>query len=166
MKTLVVEMGGMRVSDDHEVTLATYALGSCIGLMLYDPVRKAAGMLHYMLPLASAASPDKAREQPTMFGETGIPLLFSSMYGLGCRKENIIVTVAGGSQVHDEDGVFNIGKRNYTVLRKMFWKNNVLIANEDVGGNISRTLYLDVATGHVTLRSGMEERLLWPLDGA
>jgi chemotaxis protein CheD len=156
LKPLVVSIADLQVSANTDETLITYALGSCIAVALHDPVRHAAGMIHYMLPLASASA-ERAKENPFMFGDIGVPILFESMYRLGCRKSDLVVFVAGGAQIQDNERVFNIGKRNYTLLRKLFWKNNVMIAAEHVGGDFSRTLSLDVGTGRVTLRIGGKE---------
>lgn len=113
-------------------------------------------MIHYMLPL-SETSPDKAKERPAMFADTGIPMLFHSMYGLGCKKENLIVKVAGGGSLYDDHGRFAIGQRNYTILRKMFWKAGVMISAEDVGGAKSRTTRLFLNNGRCTVTSSGEE---------
>lgn len=153
---LVVDISDIKVSKDPNAIIVTYALGSCIGVIVHDPVVKAGGMIHYMLPM-SKASPDKAKEKPAMFADTGVSLLFEKMYKLGCEKKNLIVKVAGGGALYDDKGTFNIGKRNYTVLRKMLWKNNVIIKGEDVGGKKSRTARLYVGTGRVTIHSHGEE---------
>ena len=60
--------------------------------------------------------------------------------------------MAGGSSLLDDNGTFNIGKRNYASLRKIFWKNGVLIDSEHVGGQLSRTLRMNVGTGRTTIR--------------
>ena len=156
MSTLAVDISDMKLSAKGEDLLVTYALGSCIAVMVHDPVRIAGGMIHYMLPL-SETSPEKARSRPAMFADTGIPLLFDRMYALGCRKQDLVVKVAGGGALYDDKGLFNIGKRNYTVLRKMFWKCGVLIASEDVGGAKSRTARLYLGTGRCTVTSQGEE---------
>jgi chemotaxis protein CheD len=58
----------------------------------------------------------------------------------------------------DENGVFNIGKRNYLALRKLLWKNNVMVTAEHVGGNVNRTVRLEIGTGRVYLKvSGLGE---------
>jgi len=150
--TLTVDISDIKVSDDPDALIVTYALGSCIAVMVYDPVRVAAGMIHYMLPLSETA-PDKAKARPAMFADTGIPLLFQTMYALGCKKQNLVVKVAGGGALYDDKGLFSIGKRNYTILRKMFWKSGVMIAAEDVGGAKSRTARLHVASGRCTITS-------------
>ena len=98
----------------------------------------------------------KARARPAMFVDTGIPLLFEKMYMLGAKKRDIVVKVAGGGSFHGEIDTFDIGRRNYTMMRKILWKNQVLIAAEDIGGNRSRTARLFVDTGQVTIQSGSE----------
>ena len=157
MTTLTVDISDIKLSAEPDDVIVTYALGSCIAVMVYDPVRMAAGMIHYMLPL-SETSPEKAKAKPAMFADTGIPLLFQSMYKLGCRKQDLVVKVAGGGALYDDKGVFSIGKRNYTVLRKMFWKSSVIIAAEDVGGSRSRTARIYVGNGRCTVSSQGEEK--------
>lgn len=156
MRRVIVDIAAIEVSQDPDVTLVTYALGSCIAVIIHDPVTKAAGMIHYMLPLSST-NPEKAKVKPAMFADTGVPILFHSMYRLGCRKEDLVVKVAGGGQIYDDQGLFEIGKRNYTLLRRMLWKTNVLIAAEDVGGAKSRTVFIETESGRCSVKSGGSE---------
>lgn len=157
---IIVGIADMGVSRDQQSGLITYSLGSCIGVAIYDPVAGVGGLLHYMLP-ESQIDPQKAQKNPFMFADTGIPMLFKEAYRVGASKSRIIVKVAGGSQILDDSGFFNIGKRNYMALRKILWKNNVLIKAEDVGGQVSRTVRMDLATGKVFLRySGEGEKEL------
>jgi chemotaxis protein CheD len=148
----VVDIADFAVSDDPRTTLVTYSLGSCIGVSIWDPEAKVGGLLHYMLP-ESSLSLEKAKANPAMFADTGIPAMFRAAYDLGAVKKRVIVKVAGGSQLLDDNGTFNIGKRNYVMLRKIFWKNGILIDGENVGGSISRTLRLHCDTGAVTLKT-------------
>lgn len=156
MSLIVVEIADIKVSSNPEATLVTYALGSCIAVIVYDPKQKAGGMIHYMLPL-SETSPDKAKERPAMFADTGIPMLFHAMYAMGCKKENLVVKVTGGGSLYDDNGRFQIGQRNYTILRKMFWKAGVMVSAEDVGGTKSRTARLFIDSGRCTITSVGEE---------
>jgi chemotaxis protein CheD len=147
----------MAISNNADETLITYSLGSCIAVVLFDPSVRVGGMLHLMLP-ESAMDPEKAKKKPAMFADSGIPLLFKQSYQLGASKKNAIVKIAGGSQILDENGVFNIGKRNHLAVRKIFWKNNVIIAAEHIGGSVNRTVRLEMATGRVWLKvSGFGE---------
>jgi chemotaxis protein CheD len=148
MVTHVVGIGKCTVTSDVSAVLVTYSLGSCIGVAIYDPGVRVGGLLHFMLP-DSKIDPEKAKRIPGMFADTGIPMLFKTAYGLGLEKRRARVVVAGGSAILDESRRFDIGKRNYLALRNLFWKNNVLITAEDVGGCESRTLYLNIATGEV-----------------
>lgn len=152
----IVDIADLRVSGDPKVDLVTYSLGSCIGVAIWDPEVRVGGLLHYMLP-ESSISPEKARANPAMFADTGIPRLFRRAYELGGVKKRIIVKIAGGSSLLDDNGTFNIGKRNYVMLRKIFWKNGILIDSEDVGGAVSRTLRLQVGTGRVSVRNRGKE---------
>jgi len=159
VKLVTVSIGGLEVSADREATLITHGLGSCIAVMTYDPVLKVAGMLHFQLP-SSTLSPERAAASPGTFADTGIPLLFEKMYALGSRKGGIQVKVAGGGNFHGDSGTFDIGKRNHTMMRKIFWKAQVLIAAEDCGGSRSRTARLFVDTGQITIQSGSEVKPL------
>ena len=153
----IIGVADMAVSNNLQEDLITYSLGSCIGVVIYDPTVKVGGMLHYMLPESSMDS-DKARRTPAMFADTGIPLLFKQSYQLGASKRNMLVKVVGGAQIVDENGVFNIGKRNYLALRKLLWKNNVMVTAEHVGGSVNRTVRLEIGTGRVYLKvSGLGE---------
>lgn len=158
---LIVGISDLVVSADPAASIVTYALGSCIGVTVYDPQARVGGMLHFMLPTASI-NKEKAERNPAMFGDTGVPLLFRSCYELGAKKERLVVCAAGGAEVMADGGHFRIGTRNRTILRKLFWKNGILIAAEDTGGSISRTLTLHLGTGQVTVRSKSTERTLWP----
>ena len=154
---LVVGVSDMKVSKDPDAVLVTYSLGSCIGIAIYDSIVKVGGLLHFMLP-DSTLDPAKAQKNPNMFADTGIPNLFKSAYKLGAKKQRMKIIVVGGAQILDQKGFFNIGKRNYMAVRKMFWKNSVMIDYEDIGGNVNRTLKLAIREGHSFLKvSGQGE---------
>ena len=148
---IVVGVSDMKVSNQRDSVLVTYSLGSCIGISIYDPVAHVGGLLHFMLP-ESKLDPKKAANNPWMFADTGIPSLFKSAYELGGKKQRMKVIVVGGAQVLDQSGFFNIGKRNCMAVKKMFWKNKVLIDYEEVGGNVNRTLRLAVKDGQASLK--------------
>lgn len=158
---IVVGVADLAVTDDPNAKIVTYALGSCIGVTVYDPVAKVAGMLHFMLP-SGKVNAEKAENKPAMFGDTGIPMLFRAVYDLGAVKERLIVCAAGGAEIIG-DSHFRVGPRNRTLLRKIFWKNNILLAADDTGGNISRTVTIKVSDGSVTVRNRGQETMLWPV---
>ncbi|MDB5103447.1 MAG: CheD [Fibrobacteres bacterium] len=148
---ITVGISEMRISAEPAETLITYSLGSCVGLALYDSEARIGGLIHSMLPF-SKIDPEKAKRMPCMFVDTGVPALLQAMFDRGARKHSLIAKVAGGSQIMDEKGIFNIGERNYAVLRKLLWKNNILVSGEDVGGSVPRTMSLHVETGKTVLK--------------
>ncbi|OPX19568.1 MAG: chemotaxis protein CheD [Desulfobacca sp. 4484_104] len=157
---ITVGVADMQVTNNPQAVLVTHSLGSCMGVAVYDPQVRVGGILHYMLPEASLDG-NKSTEKPLMFADTGIPLLFKECYRYGAVKSRMIVKIAGGSQIMDSGCFFNIGKRNYAALRKIFLRNNVLIKNEDIGGFSPRTLYLQISTGKVWVKiTGEGEKLL------
>jgi chemotaxis protein CheD len=163
MNTLPLLRGGLRtvgisemgVSRERNEVLVTYSLGSCIGISLYDPRIGLAGLVHCMLP-QSSIDPAKGRQRPGMFVDLGVTALLDRMLALGADRRRLMVKVAGGANVFDDRGMFRIGERNCAMLRRVLWKNDLLIAGEHVGGTAARTMYVSVATGRVILKSGTE----------
>lgn len=153
---VTVDISDMKVSKRSDDILVTYSLGSCVALSLYDPVVGIGGLIHCMLPL-SKIDPVKARANPCMFTDTGVQVLLQAVFDMGAKRENLVTKVAGGARLLDSKNLFRIGERNYTVLRKVLWKNNILITSEDVRGTISRTVYLYMDTGRTTIKSGGKE---------
>ncbi|MFZ5764303.1 MAG: chemotaxis protein CheD [Thermodesulfobacteriota bacterium] len=148
---VVVGISDMKVSNENKDILITYSLGSCIAVVIWDPVVRVGGLLHYMLP-ESRLDRERAEKNPFMFADTGIPALFKEAYRLGAVKSRLVVKVVGGAQILDPTGLFNIGKRNYLLLRRLFAKNRIVIDAEDVGGCVNRTVSLEIASGRVVLK--------------
>ena len=159
MAYTTIGISEMRVSTNAEDILITYSLGSCIGLTLYDPIVGVGGMIHCMLPL-SKTDETKALANPCMYVDTGVLALLRSLFELGAQRKNIIAKIAGGSNFLDEREVFKIGERNYTMVRKVLWKNDILIRGEECGGNIARTMILHIGNGRTFIKSAGVEREL------
>lgn len=157
---VVVDISDFRVCKDPTQTLITYSLGSCIAFLLYDPVRRIGGMLHSVLPLAQVSA-EKAARRPAMFTDRGVPLLIELMLAQGAKKGDLRSSVIGAGILIGSSNLFNIGQRNFTALRKVLWRNDMLLDAEDVGGSRSRTVALHVGTGKVVVRSqGNEVELI------
>ena len=157
----VVGVAEMTISANKEDTLVTCPLGSCLGIAVHDPVAGIGGVLHVMLP-QSTVDPEKAIRNPFLFVDTGVPKLFLECYKLGARKERLVVKVAGGACSHgnEEEDFFQIGKRNFTVLRQLFWKTGVLPSSYAVGGTGSRSISLEIWTGDVLIKvNGVDTKL-------
>jgi chemotaxis protein CheD len=148
---VIVGIGDMAVSDNREVVLSTYALGSCIGLVAYEPVRRIGGILHLMLP-DSAISPEKAAAHPAMFADTGLPEFFGQLSAFGLRPGALKLFVAGGANVIAGEDTFRIGERNMKATIEYLGRNGFRVARTETGGSVNRTLHLDIATGLVRLK--------------
>lgn len=152
MSEIIVGISDLKVSNNPEDALVTYALGSCIGVAVFDPIVKVGGLLHFMLP-DSLLDVKKAQAMPAMFADTGIIALFKACYACGAEKRRMVVKVAGGANILDDTNYFRIGQKNITAMRKIFWRNNVLIEREDTGENFNRTMRLDLSNGRCILKS-------------
>ncbi len=158
-KRLIVDIAGAKVSNDPTDVLATYSLGSCIGVCLYDPATHIGGMLHYQLPDSKEDS-QRAEEMPLMFADTGVKLLVDRMVSMGASKKRMQVKIAGGAATEHAPQGFNIGKRNQLAIKKVLWQNGMLIDAADVGGSSPRNIYMNIADGSVTVRCiGREKQL-------
>ena len=153
MGVITVGIADCQSSNQQGDTLVTHALGSCVAVAVHDKTAGVAGLLHIMLP-ESALNREKARTQPFMFADTGISQLFDMVQAKGADKKRLTVRLIGGAQVMDPNGVFNIGSKNHAACRRILWAAGVLVHGEEVGGSISRTVRLEVATGRLQWNSG------------
>jgi chemotaxis protein CheD len=151
-----VGVADMKLATSPGDLVVTHALGSCIGLAIHDAEVQVGGILHFMLPFSSV-NPEKAKANPFIFADTGIPAFFKAAFRMGARKRLLTVKMAGGAQVSDETDFFAVGKRNQAAARKIFSKNNIMIAREDVGGRASRTLFLEIGTGRTWMTAEGQE---------
>lgn len=149
---VVVGVGDMSVSNNPLITLSTYALGSCVAVVAYDPMVKAGGLLHLMLP-ASAISPEKAYSQPAMFADTGIPLLLRSLIGLKAALPRLRLFLAGGASVLCTTDTFKIGERNIRATVDYLGRAGLQARQGALGGTINRTVHLNVGTGVITMKT-------------
>lgn len=132
--------------------LITYALGSCIGVCIYDQRLKLAGMVHIMLP----TMPDGSADNVLKYADTGIPALLKKMQAFGASPMYMSAKIAGGAtmfKVADNSIMGNIGKRNAETVKETLQKNRIRIVAEDTGSNYARTMEFYADTGEALIRS-------------
>ena len=144
------------VTNDPASSLITHALGSCIAVLIHDPVSRVGGLLHFMLP-ESGSTTGKMQPRPLMYADTGIPMLLRAAYEMGALKQRLIVTAVGGAQLFEASRGESIGKRNYLSMKNTLWKASITLDKEDVGGVVPRTVQLDVGSGRVHVSHGREQ---------
>lgn len=153
MTKMVIGIGEIAVSTNAEDEIVTYALGSCVAVVLLCPKTRVAAMAHVALP-ESRLDLSKAENLPGYFADTGIMHLIKIMKQNGAGVvSSFIAKIVGGASVASQDDYFEIGKRNITAIKKMLWQNNIPIKAEDVGGRISRTVKLDMKDGKAYITS-------------
>lgn len=157
---VTVGIGVIEARRAERGMIITHALGSCLGIVVYDPHAKVGAMLHAQLPL-SQLNADLARNSPARFVDLGIPLLFQAAVDLGANRRLLRVTVAGAANmIATTNDLFNIATRNVTVMRKIFWQQGTLLAGEDIGGTSPRTMSLRFDTGETMIESQGRKSLL------
>jgi chemotaxis protein CheD len=142
---------------DHAVSrgsdvLSTIGLGSCVAIMLYDRATKIGGLAHILLPSESLSRDTSNRAK---FPSLAVPLLLEEMRALGSRG-SLTAKIVGGASMFGNllpTGGINMGERNVQATRQVLQKHNVPLVAEDVGADYGRSVYFDLATGLVTVRS-------------
>lgn len=148
---VVIGVGDLAVSNNTQVTLTTYALGSCVGVVAYDPTTRAGGILHIMLP-DSSISKEKAVSQPAMFADTGLPLFLRELIGVKGERHRLKIFLAGGACVLSGPDTFKIGERNAAAVKAWLVTQGLRVLGADLAGTVNRTLHLDLATGQLTVK--------------
>ncbi len=136
----------------QEGTLITYALGSCIGISLYDPMIKLTALLHIMLPKSSGS----ADAQIYKFADTGIKETLRRMSVFGGMKSRYVCKIAGGAKMFEVLGnssIANIGQKNIESVKDILLREQIRVSREEVGSNYARTMYIAAETGTVTIRT-------------
>jgi chemotaxis protein CheD len=157
VEPIVVGIAECRVAEIRGQSLATFALGSCIALAVYDPLAGVGGLVHYMLP-HSSIDPARGRLNPCMFADTAIPGLLAAVGERGAARHRLVAHAAGGARMLDGDKVFDIGRRNYAALRREMAGAGVSLRRVAVGGAVSRNLLLEIGTGRIWLWEGGTNR--------
>ena len=137
----------LKISQNPVETLVAFSIGSGMVVSIYDPVIKAGGVLNFILPDSLLMLPEKAKRYPYMFADTGLRAMLQAMLDIGANPGNFKAVIAGGAQVMDQNGGFNIGLKNYQAATAFFRNKNLSIDHHDVGGICRRTLRLDIGSG-------------------
>lgn len=158
-----VGIAGLHVASAADDEIVTYALGSCLGITMYDPISKVGGLVHVMLP-DSSIDKVKAQKQPGMFVDTGMPALLDEMTRTGASRNRLRIAVAGGASASMSGrDHFQIGELNFRALEAWMIAAGLRLVAQEVGGtNCARTMTLAVASGSVEIRADGVTRTLVP----
>jgi chemotaxis protein CheD len=154
MKETNVGLGEQAVSGSPEDVLVAYGLGSCVGVVMIDPVSRVSGLLHAVLPRLTDGM-DRTGPNPSKYVEGGIEGLVAALVRQGANKNRLIVRIIGGANMLMASGLtrsFDIGTRNIEAARTTLNRLKIPIAVEEVGGHSGRTVRVYVADSRVTVR--------------
>ncbi|HAH79049.1 MAG TPA: chemotaxis protein CheD [Ruminococcaceae bacterium] len=149
---ITVDISDMRISESPAI-FVTYALGSCVGVCLYDPAVRVGGLGHIMLPHFPDGDPG---ERVNRYADSCLPAMVAEMERRGCRRTGIVAKIAGGAkmfEVANDSGFGNIGARNIAAVKEELEKLQVRITAEDTGLNFGRTVYFYTENGAMIVKS-------------
>ncbi|QTA87231.1 HDOD domain-containing protein [Desulfonema magnum] len=150
LRSEFVPVGELRVSADKTLELITIT-GSCVAVVLYDEKHYLGGMLHVVLPGRRNSS--RKSDRNAYFADTGVPMLIKEMIRYGARPEHLKAEVIGGGALVTDDSGLNIGRRNAEAVTDLLKKAGIPILRTSVGGQVSRRVTLDIATGQIKVES-------------
>lgn len=133
--------------------LTTIGLGSCVGIVLYDPITKVSGLVHIMLPYSNKMSDNSNKLK---FADTGIQILIEEMVKIGANPKRLISKIAGGAQMFSSkinSDIMNIGERNAIATKEVLGKLGIPIVAEDIGGNYGRTIEFYSEDGRLLVKT-------------
>ena len=148
--TKIIGIGEMAISNNTNDTIKTFALGSCLGITAYSPIRKVGGIIHIALP--RPARMEDAVDRHCYYVTTGLPYfirLFSSEYG--CLKNELVIRIFGGAESMRHNDTFNVGRHNLEITKKILNDMNLGIQYAETGARVSRTIELEVASGDINI---------------
>ena len=151
-KKIEVNMGEMKIAKTPDV-LITRGLGSCLGITLYDPIKKIGTMAHAMLPDINRA---KAQSNPNRFVNSVVENMLGELKKENCFKKNLQVKLFGGAHMFSfiaKDNLLNVGEKNIEMAKDVFQKQGMAIVAEELGGSIGRTIELDLESGKVLIKT-------------
>ncbi|OHB28656.1 MAG: hypothetical protein A2X84_06305 [Desulfuromonadaceae bacterium GWC2_58_13] len=133
--------------------LVSYGLGSCLGIVLYDPRLQLGGLAHTLLP---GDRPGGRELRPAKHVEGAIRLMVGELLAAGSELQNLTAKLAGGANMFEAQNPAaedRIGSRNINAGRQVLERLGIPVIAEDVGGHHGRTIELDLATGLLRVRS-------------
>lgn len=133
--------------------ITTLGLGSCVGIILYDPSKKLAGLAHIMLPDSTKV---KINDNKAKFADTGIDLLLQKLLANGANRRNILAKIAGGAQMfafRSNNDMLRIGERNVEATKEKLKQLGIQIVAEDTGKNYGRTIEFYPETSALVIKA-------------
>lgn len=147
-----VGMAQMKTTSSPDI-LVTRGLGSCLGIVIYDPYKKTGSLAHTMLPHIEET---KIKSNPAKFVDSVISLMVNDLLKKGCLANNLVAKLFGGAHMFSSiplEGPFGVGTKNIKAAKEKLAYYKIKIIAEDTGSNYGRTIFFDLTTGKVKVKT-------------
>lgn len=145
--------GEFWVSSEQE--MISTILGSCVSIVLFDPVAVVGGMNHFMLAKDTQISPQNQNETLGRYGEYAVEMLISEMEKKGAVLNRCYAKVFGGSNIFNTETHSDkdlVGDTNVKFAFDYLKLKNIKIKSSDTGGNLPRKIFFDPTTSKIYLK--------------
>ncbi len=159
MDSGLVNVGVAQVKTGAKPTVLRTILGSCIGICIYDRMKKIGGLAHILLPNDSTGG-----KNPEKYADTAIPLLINRLLKDGAKKEFMSAKIVGGASMFKFESnitLGQIGDRNIEETKKLLDKAGIPILVEDTGGSTGRVINFFLDDGHLKVRAAGKEKIYY-----
>lgn len=149
---LIVGIGEYAITNEMNEIIVTHALGSCVALVIYCPITKHTALAHIALPYSHQRDQqDCFSNKPAYYADVIVPQLVEYFLKRGyCKKNQLQISLIGGAAALSKNDVFQVGKMNIVMVKSILRHYDMRPQQLDVGGNLSRTVY--VSNGQVTVK--------------
>ena len=132
-------------------TISIYGLGSCIAILLIDPINHIHAMSHVLLP-TSEIKEDSHIKLPHKYVNTSIKDLVDKMIQCGAKLKNLKAIMIGGATIFDNE--FNyVGQQNIKIAREVLRSLNIEVLFEEVGGKKGRTIIYNLVDTLIRIKT-------------
>lgn len=157
MKKIHVQIGEYHVADGH--TVLTTVLGSCVGVIIYDKIRKVGGLAHVYLPDSRSAGRktngggENRLDKALKYADLLIPRMIKAIERADGQKKHFFAYIVGGASLYDfpHDSILNVGERNLEMVRRLLADHGIRSIEVKVGGKHGRRVTFNLATGDIEI---------------
>ncbi|MDR1322356.1 MAG: chemotaxis protein CheD [Gracilibacteraceae bacterium] len=153
-KAIIVGISDLAAAKAPAV-VATYALGSCVGICLFDNIAHVGGLSHILLPKRNN------NDNLMKFADSAIPLLVQKLERLGAHRLRLRAKIAGGAQMFNvgktDSALGNIGQRNVESVKSALQAEKIRIFAEDTGKDFGRSIFFNVETGVLQIKTAFNK---------
>ncbi len=156
MNETLINVGVAQVKLGSNPTVLRTILGSCVGICIYDRIKKIGGLAHVLLPKDTTSG-----QAPEKYADTAIPFLLQRLLKEGAKKENLSAKIAGGASMFKfgaNVSLGQIGDKNVAETKRVLEELNIPLLEEDTGGNAGRVIDFFLNDGHLKVKAAGEEK--------